>query len=1044
MRSGTRRKRLLAAFLGIFSGLCALAVPFLPVVHETARITWPTAGDTTPVNAPLVAYWAQDLTAEFPCATIQNLDRRTPSESSVLFSTTPKERNVYGAGMQLDVDGGKLVVVNRGERLKEQPLPATGCDLRLTSTSSATKITMGDFTVWEASGDVRPRIVGIYTDIDAARGDPAAGLSVDITPDTRYQSHATLLKVVAIIFAVLAGLGCLLVVWRLDSAVARRAPRWLPTKWWRPTWRDVTVVGVLGLWVIIGPVTADDGYTLTMSRVLEDAGYMTNYYRWYGVAEAPIGWYFHLHQLMQYISTSPPWMRLIPFVIGVASWVLISREVMPRLGKNVRLSPAAGWAAAAVFLVWWLPYNNGLRSEPAAAVGVLLVLCAVERAVVTRRILPICLGLIAAAFSVAATPTGVIAVAPFLVAGRPLFKLVRSRAQQQGGWLPVLGPIFASGFLVLVVIFADQSFASVSEATRLRTTVGPALSWFQELERYQLLFSQSADGAIARRFPVLLLLLCAATCMVVLLRRGRIQGASLGPSRRLIGTVGVSFLMLALTPTKFTHHFGAFAALGAAMGALTALAISSTVLRSTRNRTAFLSALLVIAALATTGPNAYWYVSQFGVPWFDKPPSFKGISLSTVLLAAAGVTAIIAFVENVRAERPGAPPEPPERSGRALRLGSASLVIVCGLVVLGEFASMAKAIHKQRDSYSLGAANVRHLSGGTCNMSDYIRVEKDPASRVLRPLPDNEQTTKPKEPKEPPPQPPGQPPLPPESTDNGPAMTGFHPIASESSDPIVKPPHDFQHNTVLMWSSYSGQSLVGKLRTPWFALSKEDLTKQIVMAIAGETGTGITLNAEFGKRGPQGFEVVKSIQVRSPRDPVSVWRDNRLDLGGVVPPDVEAVRLTAEDNDLRTGGFMAVTAPRVPELTSLTERLKGKPVYMDWPVSFVHPCLSPAKFRDGIMEAPEYRITAGTMVDSDIWSNAKGGGPTGLLEETYQMPEIPTFLVGDEGRDWGELRQLKPYDEAAKAPTVVRGSEVRSGLWAPDKGPQQARPADKW
>ena len=75
--------------------------------------------------------------------------------------------------------------------------------------------------------------------------------------------------------------------------------------------------------------------------------------------------------------------------------------------------------------------------------------CAVERGVATRRLAPVALGLLAAAFAVAATPTGLIAVAPFLAAARPLWRLVIERVRF-GGWLPVLAPIFAAGLLVLV------------------------------------------------------------------------------------------------------------------------------------------------------------------------------------------------------------------------------------------------------------------------------------------------------------------------------------------------------------------------------------------------------------------------------------------------------------------------------------------------------------------------------------------------------------------------------------------------------------------
>src|SRR5262249_32125607 len=158
-------------------------------------------------------------------------------------------------------------------------------------------------------------------------------------------------------------------------------------------------------------------------------------------------------------------------------------------------------------------------------------------------------------------------------------------------------------------------------------------------------FSNVPDGALARRFPVLLLWLCLGTCLVVLLRRSGIPGASRGPSGRLIGTAGVSLALLALTPTKWTHHFGAFASIGAALAALTALATSASVLRSARNRWWFLSGLLLILALSATGPNAPWYVSQYGVPWFDKPPSFGGFAASTALTWLAALAALIAIIE---------------------------------------------------------------------------------------------------------------------------------------------------------------------------------------------------------------------------------------------------------------------------------------------------------------------------------------------------------------------------------------------------------------
>ncbi|MBN9740882.1 arabinosyltransferase [Amycolatopsis sp. A1MSW2902] len=1027
--------RPIAVVLGLLSALCALAYPFLPVVQDTAEVVWPVASDTRSVNAPLTGYWAQDLKAELPCETIRSLDART-NGPALLFSTVPDGRTgkhaANGVGMQLRVDNGVLLASSQGQQIAQQPLPQDGCKVTLDSDATQMTLSVGKTPIFHTTGDVRPRVLGIYSSITSAR-DPIAGLHVSVVPDTRYQTSPTTLKIVVGILAALSFLGCLIAVWRMDSGFARRAPRWAPVGWWRLTGRDATVFGVLGAWVFIGPVTSDDGYILTMARVTEATGYLTNYHRWFGVAEAPFGWFYHLYELMTHVSTVPPWIRLPSYLLGVISWLLISREVMPRLGTQVRRSRAAGWAAAAVFLVWWMPYNNGVRPEPVAALGSLLAICAVERALVTRRLLPLCLGLTAAAFTLAATPTGLIAVAPFLVAGKPLFKLVRQRSAS--GWLPMLAPILASGFLVLVVMFADQTFATVQEATRIRTAVGPNLSWFQELARYQLLFENLPDGSAPRRFPVLLVLLCTVTCLVVLLRRGRIPGAALGPSRRLIGTTALFFLLLALTPTKWTHHFGAFAAVGASMAALTALATSSTVLRSNRNRAAFLAVLLVVGALAATGPNTYWFVSRIGVPWTNVAPSIGGIPLSTILLAAAAIAGIYAFVENIRAHRPGPALTQQEGRSRSLRLGSLSLVVVCGLVAAGEIYTMGAAIYFQRDSYSLGAANIGHLFGRSCNLSDHVMVERDAAKSILHPQP--EQRTVPEKPvTQNPPNP-----LPSPDQDNGRIQTGFHTSPVDDKDPLAEPPHGFKQDQVPMWSSYlDTQTRAGRLRSDWYALTDRTENGQIVVATASQPRRPTSVSLEYGVNTPEGVRVLRGQFALPPGAGTGGWNDTRINLRDL-PPETTSVRIVMVDNDLTEDGWIAASAPRVPTFTTLTDKLAGKSVYIDWPASFVYPCANPVTSHDGISAMPDYRITAGQLADEAKWASSTNGGPNGWLEEIADEPEVPSYLNGQPYQSWGQLLQIEPYTTGV-APTVRHGEKTVWGWWSPGPGPSQPNGKD--
>ncbi len=1056
----TRLLRLAAAVFGVLGALLAIAVPLLPVIQDTTVITWPRAGHIVPVNAPLVSYQPQNLTATIPCAAATSLNARSPQLASLLATTPPGSPAGAAVGMMLQVADGKLTLISRGQELGNillSAIPASSgpCLITITSDAKGTTAAAGTARFVKVNQDVRPQVTGVYSALNEQR-DPVTGLAVRITADTRFQSVPHPIKLAAIWLAVLSVLISLILMHRLDRRIGRRAPRVLPSGWWRPTGRDATVLAVLAVWVVIGGITSDDGYILTMIRTRAEMGYTGNYYRWFNAPEAPFSWPYELYALWSQISTVPPWLRLPSFAMGGVSWLLISREVMPRLGRDVRRSAAAGWAAAAVFLAFWLPYNNGLRLEPVVAIGSLLALCGVERAVATRRVLPLALALLAAAFTVAATPTGFIAVAPFLVALRPLVRLVRQHVAVSGR-AAVLGPILGAGLLVLVVCFADQTLAGVLEATRLRTEIGPNLSWFQEPERYEELFSNLPDGALARRFPVLLLLLCLGTTGVVLLRRGRIPGAGLGPSRRLIGTAGVSLVLLALTPTKWTHHFGAFASIGAALAALTALATSSSVLRSARNRWWFLSGLLVILAMSSTGPNAPWYVSQYGVPWYDKPPSIHGVQASTLLIVGAVLAALIAVIEGLRHE-PGAPP-PAAPSGaqrrhgrrRALLIGSAPLAVFCGLLVLAEVGAMAKAIVKQRHGYSMGAANFEEIIGHSCNLTDAVLVEADRRAGALQPLHGTlladiplqrgfETNRSPLDQALPTSHPADLNGSEPSSRMDNPGVRGdrIPKLGEDGSNPVEKPPTGLGGAEIPIWSSFNPDTPgTGILRSTWYALpaAARQGSAPVVVSVAGKLSPTTPLVAEFARRTEHGFHVVDHMQIdgRATADGPG-WRDYRLGLASRPSAGADAVRLVATDADITDDGWLAFSAPRVPVLSSLTDLVAPTPpVFLDWPVGFVHPCVRPFGIRNGIAEIPQYRLLPDKMLadDSKSWSSADAGGPIGWLQILATQQEVPTYLKENWDTDWGKLMVIQPRVPDAEAPQLTTGTAVRSGWWSP-------------
>ena len=165
------------------------------------------------------------------------------------------------------------------------------------------------------------------------------------------------------------------------------------------------------------------------------------------------------------------------------------------------------------------------------------------------------------AFTVTLAPQGLIALAPLLVGARAVARNVR-RQRDVYGWLAPLAALAASASLVFVIVFRDQTLATVAESARIKYVVGPTISWYQDFLRYYFLtVEESVDGSLTRRFSVLVLLLCMFGMLAVLLRRGGLPGMATGPVWRLLGTTAVGLLLLTFTPTKWAVQFGAFAGL---------------------------------------------------------------------------------------------------------------------------------------------------------------------------------------------------------------------------------------------------------------------------------------------------------------------------------------------------------------------------------------------------------------------------------------------------------------------------------------------------
>ncbi|MEO3759950.1 arabinosyltransferase domain-containing protein [Mycobacterium sp. B14F4] len=1059
-----RTARLIAIVAGLLGAVLAIATPLLPVTQTIAQLNWPQNGVLASVDAPLIGYVATDLEISVPCSVAAGLAGPQNQGRTVLLSTVPKQApKAVDRGLLIERVNNDLLVIVRNTPVVSAPLDrvlSPQCE-RLTFTAHADKVT-GEFVGLvqgpdsedpgeplrgERSGyDFRPQIVGVFTDL-SGRAPP--GLQFSATLDTRYSSTPTLLKMLAMIVGVAMTVVALGALHVLDSADGRRVKRLLPPRWWSLRPLDGVVTAVLVWWHFVGANTADDGYILTMARVSERAGYMANYYRWFGTPEAPFGWYYDLLALWAQVSTNSVWMRLPTLVMGLACWWVISREVIPRLGRAVKTTPAAAWTAAGLFLAFWLPLNNGLRPEPIIALGILLTWCSVERGVATSRLLPVAIAIIIGALTLFSGPTGIAAVGALLVAVGPLKTIVAAHLSRFG-YLALLAPILAACTVTIILIFRDQTLIGELQANSFKSAVGPSLSWFDEHIRYERLFTTSPDGSVARRFAVLTLLLALVVSVAMSLRKFRIPGTALGPSRRIIGITIISFLALMFTPTKWTHHFGVFAGLAGSLGALAAVAVTAAAMRSRRNRSVFAAAVLFAMALSFATVNGWWYVSNFGVPWSNQFPEWK-FGFTTLLLALS-IVALLAAAWFHFSGRDASPPVPPHGPSKAQRIIQAPLAIATWVLVVFEVLSLTLAMIDQYPAWSVGRSNLEALTGKTCGMAEDVLVEQDPNAAILTPV--------------------GVP------IGEGLSVTarGFGPngIPSDiSADEVMsgpgtatnfadtpegedqageagteggttaaagvngsraRLPYDLDPTrTPVMGSWRSGTQQPAELRSAWYRLPpRDEAGPLLVVAAAGRFDPGEVVvewatdeqAADDEPGGGVGFADVGS---------APAWRNLRAPMTAI-PREATQVRLVATDDDLNPQHWIALTPPRTPQLRTLQDVVGSEdPVLLDWLVGLAFPCQRPFGHRNGVVEVPKWRILPdrfGAEANSPVMDNL-GGGPLGITELLARATTVPTYLKDDWFRDWGALQQLTPYYPDAQPARLDLGSATRSGLWSP-------------
>ena len=946
--------------LGLLAALAAVAFPFAPVHQPEVRYTW-TASDGS-AAIPLMPYQPVDLTVTTSCAAVRGTGAPgTELPDRVVLSTVPLRPDPTADplhGLRLTATGDEVRVASAGVELGSVRLPPGACSLSVVSNPERTAVLVNGSPALTHDGDVRPDVAGAFSDVPA-------GVDMALTADTRFQTSITPLKTGLAVVCVLALLGMLVALRRADRAVT--APvRLLPRRWWLPRPVDAAVLALFGVWWIVGGITVDDGYIAGIVRSIGSNGFIGNVYRWLNAPEAPFSWFYDVYYAWSLISPSTLWMRLPSTLLGLLCWWLLSRLVLPRLGRFAARR-SVPWLAALALATWWVPFNLGLRPEPWVAVGSLAVYLAVERAVAVRRVTPLAVGLVVAAATTAVTPAGLMAFTPFLAGALPVLRLLRARRDLHV--LPLLAALVAAPASAVLLMVPDQSLAGMLEATRVRTLIGGGMEWYQEYERYStLLGPASFQGSIGRRAAVLLTLL-AAVGLVWRLHGAR-TGIATGPARRLVLGFLLSLATLTASPTKWTQHFGDVAGYGAAVLVLGMVAWSASGRTSTlRERpgrlVAGLGAVTVVGALVLAGYNTWPYASNWFAPTFSTlPPQLANVPLATIALAVGGLLLFGLLARSAWLRAGGAAEVAvPRRVPAPAPIVAVLLVAVLALQVL----SFVRVAAQHRSSYTLASDSIATMRGEPCGLQRLLSVETDPAAGLL-------------------------------------------PIASGS--PTARTlPVDVGGRTL------PGVAVAGRMTTSWFRLDPQQRsgTLPVVVTTSGETQPGDELFIEFGAG-----EQVLQRRLVAVNDPGP--RDDRQ----LAPAGATTVRLAVDAPDPGPRSPAVASLPRVPRLTPMTAVLPvGTSAILDWPVAFLFPCVVPEPLPLGTAGLAQWRVGPPAGDPAAGITYAPGfGGPFAAPRLLVTEQRMATYLTGDPTRDAAELYRWIPLEPLTRPQPVVTDRTV--------------------
>ncbi len=1000
-----RRRLPLLLVLPLVAVLGSLLLPLAPVQMSVPTVSWPQE-PATPRSTMLQLTSQRPLALDvrFSCAAVR---AAAGTDGGVVLGTVlPAHPASLSDGLLVTAADDRLRVLARGRVLLDAPVPSGACTHRLTGGADGLALTRdgtGLATVSPVDGaPVLPDVDVLATDLTQLPSDD--DLRVTLTVDDQFDTTPTTLKLALVLAVLLAAAGSLVALrWAdrgrgpdppaedrtaedrtvADRTVAEDAPGGSA---WRPravrVAVDAGVVATAVLWLFLAPMTDDDGYYAAMARNVDDEGYVGNYYQLLNQSFTPFTWFYRLLGWWQELGDAPAVLRVPSLVAGLCTWGLL-RRVTTRPGTLPEPVAASRWGPvgvqlllAAAFLAWWLPYGVGVRPEAVVAVLALATLAGVLSGIRRRRLLPVALAVGTAGLAATSHPTGFVALAPLLVALPRLARLVTDGATRTEV-VTRTALLLAPGGFAAVAAFADGTLRDFLHGQAIFLSVQEQTSWYDEWQRYGFLFADIPMGAYARRAAVVMALVALPWALAALVA-ARSRGVPVPvPVWVSTAALAAALVLLWITPSKWTHHFGALSGLGPAFLALFLGSVPWLLRTAAGSRRpgagvllGALGSVVVATALAMHGPNSWPYSWLPGMPNPDEPVSAGPVALDSPLVWAL-VAAAVVGVAALRHRRGG---DASARSGPWWAATPPVLVVLSlGTAVAYLVGTSGLAAVRTLDSWSLGADALTDPLATRCGAARAVEVLDVGAARPLRPDP---------------------------AAPESPGPTDL--AAGGGWFPPSPPPAPMAGQ---VWGSLTGpdgEDTVGDQVTPWYRLPETAEDQELAVLVAGRLTGGNALRVEYARRpaDPSSAppEVVDGRVLGGNQDAPS-WRTAVLDTTLARDGGADLFRLVARDRSGGTGGWLAFTGPSVLPRVPLTDLVpSGAPVALSWQIAFLFPCQRQPVVRSGITEPVEYGVLWRPGPDADgrsdgIWLPFRGGlfAP---VPRTSAITELDVVLPG--------------------------------------------------